>query len=339
MPTVRRHLALAALVVCSLSSQSAFGQDPVWLSDSAPPALAAGDAPEFWGPGVWGRVNPNFWGYPSISVASDLVVLSRPAPVHQPILFDGSFNPILDASQLGSTAAAGGRFNVTFFNPNGWDFLIDGLFMGEFDTQRHVDRSGGVNLIFYQGIALAQVNTISYRSNLNTGEFNVRRRLSPQFALLGGIRVLQLSEDFDFTDGASGGGYFSQAGNRLFGGQLGAEVVLPARGYGRFFASGKYGIYNDRFQINAQALNPGGAPINVRVHDNMASGVGDFTAGFEVTTVPRMTIRFGYQCLVLNDVALSVDQLNQFDIFSNAGTVHKGNPVFHGGFVGLVFTF
>src|SRR5262245_12603942 len=217
-----------------------------------------------------------------ISAAADLVVLSRPAPLNQPILFDGSFNTILDASQLGSTSAAGGRFNVTFFNPNGWDFIIDGLFMDEFDTRRNIDASGGVNLIFYQGIALAQVNTVSYRSDLDTGEFNLRRRLSPQFALLGGIRVLQLAENFDFTDAASSGGYFSQTGNRLFGGQLGAEVVLPARGYGRFFASGKYGIYDNRFKVNAQALNTGGAPISVHVKDNMVSGVGDFTAGFEV---------------------------------------------------------
>jgi hypothetical protein len=283
-------------------------------------------------------VTPGFWGYPTISVAGDVVVLSRPSPVHQPILFDGNFNPILDAAQLGSTAAAGGRFNVTFFNPNGWDFIIDGLFMDEFDTQRKVDASGGVNLIFYQGIAVAPVNTVSYRSDLDTGEFNLRRRLSPQFALLGGIRILQLAENLDFFEGASGGGYYSQAGNRLFGAQLGAELVLPARGYGRFFASGKYGIYDNRFQVNAQALS-GGSPISVRVHDNMASGVGDFSAGFEIQTLPRMTLRFGYQCLLLTDVALSVDQLNQFDIFSNMGAVHKGSPVYHGGFVGLVFTF
>ena len=33
------------------------------------------------------------------------------------------------------------------------------------------------------------------------------------------------------------------------------------------------------------------------------------------------------------------DQLNQFDIFTGAGSVRQSSPVYHGGFAGLVFTF
>ena len=253
-------------------------------------------------------------------------------------MFDGSFNPLLDASQLGASSAAGGRFNFTIFGSSGWDFMFDGLFMGDFNRQRTVDSSNGVNLIFYNGLAALPVNTVSSQSRLDTGEFNLRRRLCPQLGLLAGVRDLQLSENLDFTQGNVNSAYTSQTGNRLFGIQLGAEAVLPARGYGRFFATGKYGIYNDRYRIDAQATS-GGAPIHVQVRDDMVSYVGDFNAGFEVQTVPCMTLRFGYQCLWITNAAQAVDQLNQFNIFTNDGTVCKSNPLYNGGFVGLVFTF
>jgi hypothetical protein len=320
---VKRLSLLAWIAVCLLSEGPLQAQFlGGWMGD----------------PGVWGRVNPGYGRYPTVSFANDLVILSRQAPSDQTILYDGLFQPLLDASQLGSDSAAGYRFNLTFFGDSGWDLMFDGLFMSEFSSQRTVDSAGGVNLIFYQGLAADPVDTATYLSRLNTGEVNVRRRLSPQLGLLAGIRELQLSEDLNFSQFTANSNYTSQAGNRLFGVQLGAEAVLPARGYGRFFASGKYGVYNDRFRIGAQATS-GGLPIHVQVRDDMTSFVGDFNAGFEIQTVPCMTLRFGYQLLWLQDVALAPDQLNQFSIFTNDGTVAKSDPVYHGGFAGLVFTF
>ena len=71
----------------------------------------------------------------------------------------------------------------------------------------------------------------------------------------------------------------------------------------------------------------------------MAATVGEVNAGWEVETVPLMTLRFGYQALWLTNMALTTDQLNQYSLFSSAGDVRKGHPVYHGGFIGLVFTF
>lgn len=338
---MKRLSLLALIVVGCLSDKSLLAQYGTPNLDFSAPDLASPAGGWFFdNPGVWGRVNPNFWGYPTASVATDLVVLSRAAPNSQTILYDGVFNPLLNASQLGASSAAGGRFNLTFFGSSGWDFMIDGLFMGDFDRQRTVNSSNGVNLIFYQGFAVDPVDTVTYRSKLDTGEFNLRRRVSPQLGLLAGVRSLQISENMDFSDAGSNANaaYTSQAGNRLFGFQLGAEAVLPARGYGRFFAVGKYGIYNDRFRIGAQAAS-GGSLIHVQVVDDMVSYVGELNAGFEVTTLPRLTLRFGYQLLWINNAALAVDQLNQFSIFTNDGTVRKSNPVYNGGFIGLVFTF
>src|SRR6476661_6623568 len=148
MPPVKRLSLLALVVVSCLGEKSLLAQFGAPSLNLASPDLAApADGWFFGNPGVWGRVNPNFWGYPTVSIATDLVVLSRAAPHPQPILYDGSFNPLLDASQLGASSAAGGRFNVTFFGMSGWDFMVEGLFMGDFDRQRTVDSANGVNLI------------------------------------------------------------------------------------------------------------------------------------------------------------------------------------------------
>jgi len=290
------------------------------------------------GSDVWGRINPNFYGFPTVSIATDLVILSRSTPSSNPILWDALDNPILDASDLGSASDAGARLNITFFDHWQWDFMFDFLFMGEMVSRQTVDTSGGVNLYFYQGVAVDPVDTAIFRSDLDTGEFNVRRRFGPMFAMLGGVRYLELSEELNFNEGGGLGGYTSQSDNRLFGGQLGVEGVLPLSGFGRLFAIGKYGIYNNRYNVAAQALS-NGQPIKIRIRDDMSSTVGEFNAGWEFSTVPCMTLRFGYQALWLTDVALTTDQLNQFSIFDSTGSVRSGHPVYHGGFGGLVFTF
>ena len=334
-----KRISLLAVLAASLISGSLLAQvsplDPA--SFETFPSLPGGPL-SLGNPGVWGRVNPGFFGNPTASVSSDVVVLQRQAPHSQAILLDGALQPLLNASALGTSSQAGGRFNLTFFENNGWDFMFEGLFMGVFQSQRKVDTSNGATLFFYNSVALAPVNTVWSRSGLDSEEFNLRRRLSPNFALLGGVRALQLDEHVNFGQlGDPNTGYFSQTANGLFGGQLGFEAVVPARGYGRFFGTAKYGIYDNRFKVAAQARSGGGVLHMVAI-DNMNATVGDFTAGYEVQTLPCCTLRIGYQALWIQSLALSVDQLNQYNIFNNQGTVHKGNALYQGIFVGLVFT-
>ena len=332
------RLLILALVACWLSLSLLSGSSTSRADDFLAGSDAAAEPAILSGSEIWGHVNPEFSGFPTVSLAADLVVLQRSAPAAQSILFDDLSNPLLDASDFGSPTRAGARLNLTFFDDCDWHYMIDLFVLGEMSSQRMVDTSGGVDLFFYQGVAADPVDTALFRSELDTGEFNVRRRLCPQLALLAGVRYLKLSEDLDFNLGGASGGYTSQSDNRLFGCQLGAEAVLPLGGFGRLFATGKYGIYNDRFNVAAQATS-GGLPISISVHDDMTAFVGEYNVGWEVQTVPCMTLRFGYQALWLNDVALATDQLNQYDIFTGNGSVSKGNALYHGGFGGLVFTF
>ena len=290
------------------------------------------------GSDAWGRVNPAVGVFPTISIANDVVVLQRSAPAGQAILFDGLGNTLLDASDLGAATSAGYRLNITFFEQNGWDFMFDMLLMGEMASRQSVDSSGGVNLFFYQGVALDPVDTATFRSDLDTGEFNGRYRFNRYLAALGGVRYFELSEHLDFNERGSSSAYRSQTDNRLIGGQLGAEGVLPLWGYGRLFGVGKYGIYNNRFDVAAQALS-GGSPIHMHVHDDMSASAGEFNAGWEVQTVPCMTLRFGYQALWLRNVALTTDQLNQYSLFDSSGNVRRGHAFYQGWFAGVVFTF
>lgn len=331
-----KWISLLAVVAACLASGSLLAQD----SPPAPASSESFPSPSGWpgDAGTWGRINPGYVGNPLFSFSADLVVLQRQAPQSQTILLDGALQPLLNASDLGTSSQAGGKVNLTLFGNNGWDAMFDGLFMGVFQSQRKVDPSNGVTLFFYNGVALAPVNTVWSRSGLDSEEFNLRRRLSPNFALLGGLRALQLTEHTNFGQlGDPNAGYFSQTANQLFGGQLGFEAVAPARGYGRFFGSAKYGIYDNRFKVAAQALS-GGSVLRIAPIDTMAATVGDFSAGYEIQVVPCCTFRIGYQALWIQSVALSIDQLNRYDLFSGQGTVHKGNPLYQGVFLGLEFT-
>lgn len=336
MEPVKRLLSYAALLSW-LPIAMAAAQVPQLDGDffAGPPADRAFDLS---GADIWGRVNPAFCGFPTVSMSADLVVLGRSTPSAQTMLLDGGLNPLLDASEFGNPGSAGARLNITFFDQCDWDFMFDMLFMGDASSTRGVDSSNGVTLFFYQGVAVDPVDTAVFRSDLDTGEFNVRRRFGSQVALLGGLRYLELSENLNFNQHGGSGGYSSQTDNRLFGGQLGAEGVIPLYGFGRLFATGKYGIYNNRYRVAAQATS-GGAPISIAVRDDMPSYVGELNVGWEVETVPCMTLRFGYQAYYLTNMALATDQLNQFSIFTADGSVRKGYAAFHGGFGGVVFTF
>ncbi len=335
---LKRISLLAALAAC-LASGSLLAQiatpDPANVESLGSPddgLLLSGEA------GTWGHINPGYVGNPLFSATADVVVLQRQAPHSQVILLDGALQPILNASALGTSSQAGGKCNFTLYGNNAWDIMFDGLFMGAFQSQRKVDTSNGETLFFYNGVALDPVNTVWTRSGLDSEEFTLRRRLSPNIALLGGLRALQINEHVNFGQlGDPNKGYFSQTTNGLFGGQLGFEVVAPARGFGRFFGSAKYGIYDNLFQVKAQAMS-GGSLLHMKSIDNMPATVGDFSAGYEMQIMPGCTFRIGYQALWIQSVALSIDQLNQYDLFNGHGSVHKGNPLYQGVFVGLVLT-
>ena len=225
------------------------------------------------GSDVWGRVNPDFCGFPTVSIATDVVILQRSTPAGQTILFDGIGNPLLDASDLGAATDAGFRLNVTFFDHCDWDFMFDMLFMGEMFSRQSVDPSGGVNLFFYQGVAVDPVDTATFRSDLDTGEFNVRRRFGPYVACSAACVILELSEHLDFND--SGQRRLHVAiGQSVDRWPAGAEAVAPLGGYGRLFAVGKYGIYNNRFEVAAQAsvLNPSSA-VHSTVRNVVTCGI------------------------------------------------------------------
>ena len=105
MAPVKRTLLPLWLSLCTVASLAAVdtarGQD-AWFDGPAP------GTDYFSGADVWGRVNPAFCGFPTFSVATDVVVLGRSTPADQTIVFDGSVNPLLDANDFGTPADAGG---------------------------------------------------------------------------------------------------------------------------------------------------------------------------------------------------------------------------------------
>src|SRR5581483_10745809 len=108
-------LVACALALSVLSCPHAIRAQNFFAASNAAPQTALS------GSDVWGRVNPQFYGFPTVSFAADLVVLQRSAPSAQPILFDNFGNTLLDASNFGNPSQAGARLNLTFFDRWDWD--------------------------------------------------------------------------------------------------------------------------------------------------------------------------------------------------------------------------
>ena len=52
----------------------------------------------------------------------------------------------------------------------------------------------------------------------------------------------------------------------------------------------------------------------------------------------RAALRIRYQAIVIDGLALCPDQNDEYNLFTGAGSPELGQPLCHGGFVGLEFT-
>jgi hypothetical protein len=192
-------------------------------------------------------------------------------------------------------------------------------------------------------IPLAFDVNANYQSKLNSTEINFRHMRSDRVTWLTGFRIIELNEQLDYNvdflvPNLSGVSWNSS--NRLYGGQVGADVALwrlsgPLSVNGLF----KAGIYgNDAendftYRILNTPIVEGGAS------DNPVSFVGEIgvTTAYQVTR--HFALRGGYQLLWISDVALASDQANAMIDSLNVNAMNSSGDVFyHGALVGGEFT-
>jgi hypothetical protein len=171
---------------------------------------------------------------------------------------------------------------------------------------------------------------LDYRSSLDNTEINFRDTFGDWFTLLGGFRWVELSDELS-TNFGGGATYRINVNNHLYGGQIGADILIW--GSDRFSIEwiGKAGIYGNAADQDTTIVGVAGAVPNLSARDGQASFIGemDLTARYSLNC--RWNIIGGYKVMWLSGIALAPNQLATSNIVTGVATLdNNSQPIYHG---------
>jgi hypothetical protein len=261
--------------------------------------------------------------------------------VNAPTAVLGTGDPALDV-QVAARLLAGYRLNGAT--------AIEVVYLGPFEWSDARTAVGDDDLGIPGALGLASLDffgadviRVDYTSKLDNVEINLARSafLTDVFDLILGFRYVTLDEGFninstDYETGSSD--YNIQTQNELYGGQCGLRlrrslsfVAIELTGKAGFFASNAE---------QTQSVSDFPPPFSLRPQrTSAADGTAFLTELACVAVVPldaHWNLRFGYNLIWIDDVALAPDQLD----FSNtpaSGTLldDNGRIFLHGGVAGV----
>jgi hypothetical protein len=186
-------------------------------------------------------------------------------------------------------------------------------------------------------------------SGIKSWEFNLRRNNGGSITWIGGFRWVQWNQQL-FTAGAfdSGAGeilvdaYATETGNNLYGGQLGADMMLWNRG-NRFKVNGlaKGGVYYNyqAFQRSSYLDGTTGEVASIAAAKDTTSFVGEVGLVGEYRLTNWLSWRAGYTVFWLGGVANAANQLSLSDFSDPAAPTTSISPyssvLLHGATTGL----
>jgi len=139
--------------------------------------------------------------------------------------------------------------------------------------------------------------------------------------------------------------------NNLVGFQFGFDANYYVSPTWRFFATPKFGIYNNHIEHLFQAyLGDGtvatqyeypGLTYPVRSSTDVVSFLTQIDLGLEWQFAPRWSARVGYRVVAATGIGLADNQIPQYivDIPEIASIDTNGELILHGGFVGVAYNF
>jgi hypothetical protein len=179
----------------------------------------------------------------------------------------------------------------------------------------------------------------SLSSELHNFELNGRYRGNDRWTLLAGFRYVELDERFaaDLIDPPTPFAYQANTQNRLYGGQLGADVLLWDTG-GCFTAEafGKAGIFGNA------ATNRSSYATDIITRSAIGdrtpvSFLGELGIRGRYHFSQRWSAQAGYQLLWIHQVALATEQVAASDFVFQEGIDASGNSFYHGATVGIQY--
>ena len=264
----------------------------------------------------------------------DVLLMNRTDSAFANLVRDPGGTILLDTNDMHMGTEAGVRFQWTCDSDCGTDLQF--AYMGSHSFYESTTIVGpDVRGVFYNtftGNPSTSVTT-TYKSDLDSGELNLRTRTWRQLAPLVGVRVLQL-EDWIGHDTTTGH-LDATADNELYGVQVGFEGVVFRSGRWSLEGTLKAGVYYNNLDVVGDSSN-----IDFTRWFHQTSFVGDLNLVLRYQICPRIAMRVGYQALWLDNVALLPDQFDNFDVFVTPaqGSVDLSTVGYHGGFVGFEAT-
>jgi hypothetical protein len=265
------------------------------------------------------------------------------------LLVTDSAGLFFGAGQFDFDVESGFDLSILEFNPSGHGWEIRFFWLNDWSQTSNFRMDDPVIATNPPTPALTGLFDIdaTYISKLRSGEWNYLRSTN-YGTLIAGFRYFEVNELLSiFTTEVDASPLLTDTTfateNDLFGFQLGYGATVWQRGHWCVEAVGKAGVfYNDAdvnvaFRSNAGVNNDGGDET-----DDIAFG-SELRIAVKYQLPSGWTIRGGYQTVYLNDVALASEQVATSGpvIFASPIFVPQnlGNVTYHGGFLGIEYSF
>lgn len=282
--------------------------------------------------------------HPRWAVQVDALMLWQGNIQGQPLLEDAGFNTVLDANDAQTPMSIGPRVGL-FFNINQRHAIEGNYFnVGTFDGTRLT--YGDDDYFAAPGLPVAipsptLLGGVESTGRIQSAELNWRRRECwCPLTWIAGFRWVQWNQDFLFgaadnsTTPAPTSGLVSEAGNDLYGGQIGADLGLWNSG-GRFTVNGlgKAGVfYNHAYQRSLGFEDDTVVSFSEGADDGVAF-FGEVGVNASLALTRWLSWRAGYSFFWLSGVAVPA---NQFASLAGGDDLNRsGSVLLHGVTTGL----
>ncbi|MCX5716012.1 MAG: BBP7 family outer membrane beta-barrel protein [Candidatus Omnitrophica bacterium] len=289
----------------------------------------------------------------------------------------------LNSTDLKQGFCPGFRLGAAYHVDSNHDLLLSFFRISDWDSTKSVGPDNPLNWLvmrapggFFQTQDFSyQSMTWDYSAKLDNAEFNVQKKISSRITMLAGFRWLQLHENLqgttppadifqptwkstnpeytlndvaNITTGTSAPVYppfwNTSTTNDLYGLQIGAGGKLFERG--RFSIGGLIkigGYWNHASESTGVSIAK--VVYTADASTNHAAFVGDAALQCKYQITRQLTLKFGYQALWLDGVALAPGQIQEtYSTYAPVAVTALGvnsdsNVLFHGATAGLELSF
>jgi hypothetical protein len=244
--------------------------------------------------------------------------------------FDSPFQGGIDVS-VARHFAGDNRLEVRYFGLDGWNATADiATTAGDL-----LQVNAALPVLTTAGIAIRAGRS----SDLQNVEVNALHRIGEWLGVSAGFRFAELDEHLtlDLADPPIPFTYDTRTRNRLWGGQIGADLVLWDRGGPvTIEGTGKAGIYADAAAHDSVYTTGVFAPI-ASERTTSTAFIGELGVNGVCRLTDHLSFRGGYRLLWIDGVALATDQVAVSDFLTHTGIDTSGDAFYHGAFVGLQY--